>query len=195
MILMIDNFDSFTYNLVQYFKILGREIVVKKNNEVSIADIEKMNPDIIVISPGPKNPKEAGITLDVIKKYKGKKPILGICLGHQAIAESFGGEVVRALTPMHGRVSKISHNGKGVFKGLKDEIMVTRYHSLVAKRESLPKELEITAWTSEGEIMGIRHREHLIEGVQFHPEAILTEFGLKMLENFLLEVENANKGV
>lgn len=195
MILMIDNFDSFTYNLVQYLEMLNEKVIVKRNNEIKIEEIEKLNPEIIVISPGPGNPKEAGITLDVIKYFKGKIPILGICLGHQSIGEIFGGKVIKAKEPIHGKVYPITHNNKGVFKNLKNPLNVTRYHSLIIERESLPEELEITGETENGEIMGIKHKKYLIEGVQFHPEAILTECGLEMLNNFLEEARNDNKGV
>lgn len=195
MILMIDNFDSFTYNLVQYLEMLNENVIVKRNNEIKIEEIEKLNPEIIVISPGPGNPKEAGITLDVIKYFKGKIPILGICLGHQSIGEIFGGKVIKAKEPIHGKVYPITHNNKGVFKNLKNPLNVTRYHSLIIERESLPEELEITGETENGEIMGIKHKKYLIEGVQFHPEAILTECGLEMLNNFLEEARNDNKGV
>ncbi|MGX6592559.1 anthranilate synthase component II [Cetobacterium ceti] len=195
MILMIDNFDSFTYNLVQYLEMLNEKVIVKRNNEIKIEEIEKLNPEIIVISPGPGNPKEAGITLDVIKYFKGKIPILGICLGHQSIGEIFGGKVIKAKEPIHGKVYPITHNNKGVFKNLKNPLNVTRYHSLIIERESLPEELEITGETENGEIMGIKHKKYLIEGVQFHPEAILTECGLEILNNFLEEARNDNKGV
>lgn len=195
MILMIDNFDSFTYNLVQYLEMLNEKVIVKRNNEIKIEEIEKLNPEIIVISPGPGNPKEAGITLDVIKYFKGKIPILGICLGHQSIGEIFGGKIIKAKEPIHGKVYPITHNNKGVFKNLKNPLNVTRYHSLIIERESLPEELEITGKTESGEIMGIKHKEYLIEGVQFHPEAILTECGLEILNNFLEEARSGNKRV
>lgn len=195
MILMIDNFDSFTYNLVQYLEMLNEKVIVKRNNEIKIEEIEKLNPEIIVISPGPGNPKEAGITLDVIKYFKGKIPILGICLGHQSIGEIFGGKIIKAKEPIHGKVYPITHNNKGVFKNLKNPLNVTRYHSLIIERESLPEELEITGKTESGEIMGIKHKKYLIEGVQFHPEAILTECGLEILNNFLEEARSGNKRV
>lgn len=190
---MIDNFDSFTYNLVQYFEVLKEEILVKKNNEITIDEIKKLNPEIVVISPGPGNPKGAGITLEVIKNLKGIFPILGICLGHQSIGEYFGGNVVKGSSPFHGKVSSITHNNLGVFKNLKNPLNVTRYHSLIVEKESLPEELIVTAQTDLGEIMGLKHRDYLIEGVQFHPEAILTECGLELLENFLKEVRYVNK--
>lgn len=193
MILMIDNFDSFTYNLVQYLEMLNEEVVVKRNNDIDIEEIEKLNPDIIVISPGPGNPKEAGISMEVIEKFKGKIAILGICLGHQSIGEVFKANIVKGKEPVHGKIFPITHNKKGVFKNLLSPLNVTRYHSLVVDRESLPDCLEITAETENGEIMGIRHKEFLIEGVQFHPEAILTEYGLDMLRNFLMEAKDVNK--
>lgn len=185
MILMIDNFDSFTYNLVQYLMQLGREVKVARNNALTLADIRAMNPDMIVLSPGPKTPQEAGICLSVVQELQDEFPILGICLGHQTIGQAFGGSVQKGLEPVHGKVHPIRHRDTGVFKGLKNPIQVTRYHSLVVDRETLPDCLEITAETLEGEIMGLRHKDKLIEGVQFHPEAILTENGLEMLANFL----------
>lgn len=185
MILMIDNFDSFTYNLVQYLMQLGREVKVARNNALTLADIRAMNPDMIVLSPGPKTPQEAGICLSVVQELQDEFPILGICLGHQTIGQAFGGSVQKGLEPVHGKVHPIRHQDTGVFKGLKNPIQVTRYHSLVVDRETLPDCLEITAETLQGEIMGLRHKDKLIEGVQFHPEAILTENGLEMLANFL----------
>lgn len=190
---MIDNFDSFTYNLVQYLEILNEKVLVKKNNETTIDEIFLLNPEIIVLSPGPGNPKNAGITLDVIDKFKGKIPILGICLGHQAIGQYFGGDIIKGLKPYHGKISKINHKNLGVFKGLKTPLNVTRYHSLLIKSSTLPKELIITAETELKEIMGVRHKKYIIEGVQFHPEAILTECGLELLNNFLMEVRGVNK--
>ena len=187
MILMIDNYDSFTYNLVQYLECLKEEVLVFRNDEISLDEIEGLNPDMIVLSPGPCTPKEAGICIDVVKTFKGKLPILGICLGHQAIGQVFGGDVIKAVQPVHGKVHPIEHTNEGVFKGLKSPLRVTRYHSLVLKRETLPKCFDITAQTIDGEIMGIKHRDYLIEGVQFHPEAILTEMGMKLLENFLIQ--------
>lgn len=192
MILMIDNYDSFVYNLVQYIGELGEEVVVKRNDEINITDIEKMNPEIIVLSPGPCSPTESGICLDVVDNFKGKKPILGICLGHQTIGHAFGGKVVRANKPVHGKVHSINHIDKGVFKGLNNPLNVTRYHSLVVDNDSLPDELEVTALTKEGEIMGLRHKDYLIEGVQFHPEAILSEQGHDILRNF---IKRAREGV
>jgi para-aminobenzoate synthetase component 2 len=185
MILMIDNYDSFTYNLVQYLMELGEDIIVKRNDEINTDEIEKLSPDMIIISPGPCTPVEAGISLETIEKFKGKIPILGICLGHQSIAQVFGGNIIKAEEPVHGKVHEITHRNIGVFRGLKNPLKVTRYHSLIVERESLPSSLEITAEGPKGEIMGLRHREYPIEGVQFHPEAILTEQGLELLKNFL----------
>ncbi|OUM95512.1 MAG: anthranilate synthase component 2 [Thermobacillus sp. ZCTH02-B1] len=185
MILVIDNYDSFTYNLVQYLGELGEEIVVRRNDEIDLAGIEALAPDHILISPGPCTPNEAGISLALIEHFKGKIPILGVCLGHQAIGQAFGGEVVRADHLMHGKTSEIHHSGKGVFAGVPSPFTATRYHSLIVKRETLPDCLEITAETAEGEIMGLRHREYPVEGVQFHPESIMTEHGKTILRNFL----------
>jgi para-aminobenzoate synthetase component 2 len=185
MILVIDNYDSFTYNLVQYLGELGEEIVVRRNDEIDLAGIEALAPDHILISPGPCTPNEAGISLALIDHFKGKIPIFGVCLGHQAIGQAFGGEVVRAENLMHGKTSEIHHTGKGVFAGLPSPFTATRYHSLIVKRETLPDCLEITAETETGEIMGIKHKEYLVEGVQFHPESIMTEHGRTMLRNFL----------
>ncbi|MBB5370629.1 MULTISPECIES: aminodeoxychorismate/anthranilate synthase component II [unclassified Janthinobacterium] len=185
MLLMIDNYDSFTYNIVQYFGELGEDVRVYRNDEISIADIEALNPDRICISPGPKAPAQAGISVEVLKHFAGKKPILGVCLGHQAIGEAFGGKVIRAKQVMHGKTSVIAHTGVGVFKNLPSPFTVIRYHSLAIERASLPSCLEVTAWTDDGEIMGVRHREYDIEGVQFHPESILSEHGHALLKNFL----------
>ncbi|MFN3740584.1 MAG: anthranilate synthase component II [Thermodesulfovibrionales bacterium] len=185
MLLMIDNYDSFTYNLVQYFGELGEEVIVFRNDRITIPEIEKIKPDRIVISPGPCTPKEAGISIEVIKYFKGKLPILGVCLGHQAIGAAFGGRIVRAKNLMHGKTSMIFHDGKTIFEGLPSPFEATRYHSLVIERETLPEELIITAWTEDGEIMGVRHRRYIIEGVQFHPESILTKHGHDILRNFL----------
>lgn len=185
MILMIDNFDSFTYNLVQYLMQLGREVKVVRNNAITLEEIRTLNPDMIVLSPGPKTPLEAGICIAVVEELQDEFPILGICLGHQTIGLAFGGKIIEGLEPVHGKVFPIRHTGVGVFSGLKNPISVTRYHSLIVDRHSLPDFLEITAETEAGEIMGLRHKEKLIEGVQFHPEAILTEHGLDMLANFL----------
>ncbi|MGO4349215.1 aminodeoxychorismate/anthranilate synthase component II [Paenibacillus sp. MCAF9] len=185
MILVIDNYDSFTYNLVQYLGELGEDITVKRNDEIDLAGIEALAPDHILISPGPCSPNEAGISLSLIEHFKGKIPIFGVCLGHQSIGQAFGGEVVRAEKLMHGKTSAIYHQGKSVFEGLPSPFIATRYHSLIVRRETLPDCLEITAETDEGEIMGLRHKEYAIEGVQFHPESIITEHGLTMLRNFL----------
>ncbi|ASM48535.1 para-aminobenzoate synthetase component II [Pseudoalteromonas espejiana DSM 9414] len=190
MLLMIDNYDSFTYNLVQYFQRLDQEVLVKRNDEISVAQIKQLNPQHIVISPGPCTPNEAGISLSVVEQLKGIYPILGICLGHQSIAQALGGKVIRAKQVMHGKTSPIVHNNKGVFTGLENPLTVCRYHSLVVEKHSLPSELAITAWsqTEQGEfdeIMGLLHTELALEGVQFHPEAILTTQGLELLANFL----------
>lgn len=193
MLLMIDNYDSFTYNLVQYFGELGEDIHVFRNDKLKIEDIVKLNPDRIVISPGPCTPKEAGISIDVIKYFAGKIPMLGVCLGHQAIGEAFGGDIIRADRLMHGKISMIFHDGKTIFEGIPNPFEATRYHSLIIKRETLPSCLEISAETKEGEIMGVRHKEFKIEGVQFHPESILTKAGMDILRNFLKI--KADKGV
>ncbi|MCY6370808.1 anthranilate synthase component II [Clostridium ganghwense] len=185
MFLMIDNYDSFVYNLVRYFNELEEEIKVYRNDKIIIEDIEKMKVEGIIISPGPKAPKDAGISIDIINNFKGKIPILGICLGHQTIGYTFGGRIVKGERPMHGKISKVCHKGEGVFKNIKNPLKVTRYHSLVVERESLPSCLDITCHTEEGVIMGLRHREYDIEGVQFHPEAELTEFGHEILKNFI----------
>ena len=189
MILMIDNYDSFTYNIVQYLLELGAEVEVRRNDEITIAEIEAMAPEKIVISPGPCTPNEAGISLEAVDHFAGKIPILGICLGHQSIGQSFGGTIGSAGSVMHGKTSAIHHNGEGVFAGLKQPFEATRYHSLVVDKATLPSTLEVTAWTEKDgevdEIMGLRHRELGIEGVQFHPESILTEHGYDLLNNFL----------
>ncbi len=190
MILMIDNFDSFTYNLVQYLQGLQEDVAVYRNDAITCAQIETLNPDCIVISPGPKTPDEAGVSLEVIRCFTGRIPILGVCLGHQAIGQAFGATVIKALEPVHGKVHAITHGNAGVFRGLNNPLRVTRYHSLVLDKESLPECLEITAWTDAGEIMGIRHKTQLVEGVQFHPEAILTEMGMALLQNFLVEAKH-----
>ncbi len=182
---MIDNYDSFTYNLVQYFGELGEEIEVFRNDKVSISEIEKLNPEMLVISPGPGTPKDAGISSDLINHFTGKMPILGVCLGHQCIGESFGGKIVPAPRLMHGKTSLIHHNGKDIFKKLSNPFKATRYHSLIIEKETLPDCLEINAWTEEQEIMGVKHKKHLVWGVQFHPESILTRCGKKLLNNFL----------
>ncbi|CAH2804688.1 MAG: Anthranilate synthase, amidotransferase component (EC @ Para-aminobenzoate synthase, amidotransferase component (EC [uncultured Caballeronia sp.] len=185
MLMMIDNYDSFTYNLVQYFGELGEDVRTYRNDEITLDEIAKLNLERICLSPGPSNPQHAGITLDVLREFSGKIPILGVCLGHQAIGEAFGGRVVRAQTIMHGKVSMIETDCRGVFSDLPKHFSVTRYHSLVIERESLPDCLEISAWTPDGEIMGVRHKELAVEGVQFHPESILSEHGHAVLENFV----------
>lgn len=185
MLLMIDNYDSFTYNIVQYFGELGEEVRTVRNDEITLEQIAAINPDRICISPGPKAPKDAGISLDILREFKGKLPILGVCLGHQAIGEAFGGNVIRAKQVMHGKTSQIAHTGDGVFKDLPSPFTVIRYHSLAIERSSLPSCLEVTAWTDDGEIMGVRHKEYDIEGVQFHPESILSEHGHALFKNFL----------
>ncbi|MGO9445947.1 MAG: anthranilate synthase component II [Thiobacillaceae bacterium] len=187
MLLMIDNYDSFTYNLVQYFGELGEDVKVVRNDEIDLAGIAKLKPDHIVVSPGPCTPNEAGVSVPLIKEFAGKVPILGVCLGHQSIGQAFGGEIIRAQKLMHGKTSPIYHVGTGVFAGLPSPFTATRYHSLVIARESLPDCLKITAWTDDGEIMGVRHHSMIVEGVQFHPESILTEHGHQMLSNFLKE--------
>jgi len=190
MLLMIDNYDSFTYNLVQYFGELGQKVNVYRNDEITVDEIENLKPKHVVISPGPCTPNEAGISLELVEKLAGKIPILGVCLGFQAIAQTFGGNIIGAQRIMHGKVSPIHHTGKGVFKGLKNPLNATRYHSLVAEQSTLPECLEVTAWTNNDsgsieEIMGVRHKTLAIEGVQFHPESILTEHGHQMLNTFL----------
>ncbi len=185
MLLMIDNYDSFTYNLVQYLGELGEDIKVFRNDKITIPEIEELNPERIVISPGPCTPKKAGISVDVIRHFAGKIPILGVCLGHQAIGAAFGGDIVNAPRLMHGKTSMIYHDGRTIFEMLPNPFEATRYHSLIIKRETLPDCLEITAWTDMDEIMGVRHKEFIIEGVQFHPESILTKVGKDLLRNFL----------
>jgi anthranilate synthase component 2 len=185
MLLMIDNYDSFTYNIVQYFGELGEEVRTVRNDEITLNDIDVLKPDRICISPGPKSPVDAGISVDVLQQFAGKLPILGVCLGHQAIGAAFGGKVVRAREVMHGKTSRIAHTGEGVFKGLPSPFTVIRYHSLAIERASLPDCLEVTAWTDDGEIMGVRHKQFDIEGVQFHPESILSEHGHALFKNFL----------
>src|SRR5262245_32616564 len=185
MLLMIDNYDSFTYNLVQYLGELGADVKVVRNDEVAIDEVERMRPGRIVISPGPCSPNEAGISVAAIVHFGGVMPILGVCLGHQAIGQAYGGKVIHAKTLMHGKTSPIHHSGAGVFAGLPSPFTATRYHSLAVERSSLPDCLEVTAWTDDGEIMGLRHRTLPVEGVQFHPEAILTEHGHALLGNFL----------
>jgi anthranilate synthase component 2 len=195
MLLMIDNYDSFTYNLVQYFGELGQEVKTVRNDEISIEEIEEISPEFIVISPGPCTPNEAGISLEVIKYFTGKIPILGVCLGFQSLVQAFGGNIIGAKEIMHGKVSEVFHKDIGVFKNLKSPLNATRYHSLVAEQSSLPECFEITSWTEDNnnqldEIMGVRHKEYALEGVQFHPESILTEHGHEMLDNFINEYGN-----
>jgi anthranilate synthase component 2 len=182
---MIDNYDSFTYNLVQYFGELGQDVRVVRNDQITVDEIGALKPDHIVISPGPCTPNEAGVSIDTILHYAGKIPILGVCLGHQSIGQAFGGKIIRARQLMHGKTSMIHHSGKGVFAGLANPFEATRYHSLVIERETCPPVLEITAWTEDGEIMGVRHKTLAVEGVQFHPESILTQHGHQLLSNFL----------
>lgn len=185
MLLMIDNYDSFTYNLVQYFAELGEEVVVYRNDEITLEKIAALKPERIVISPGPCTPNEAGVSLSVINEFCEAVPVLGVCLGHQSIGQAFGGKVVHAKQLMHGKTSPIFHNNQGVFRNLPNPFVATRYHSLVVERSTLPDCLEITAWTDDGEIMGLRHKTLAIEGIQFHPESILSEHGHDMLQNFL----------
>ena len=192
MLLMIDNFDSFTYNLVQYLGELGEDVRVFRNNALTVEEVGELAPEVIVISPGPCTPKEAGISVALIQRYAGKIPILGVCLGHQSIGAALGGNIVRADRIMHGKTSPILHDGRTIFAGLPNPFQATRYHSLVIERATLPACLEISAWTAEGEIMGVRHRELLLEGIQFHPESILTIEGKKLLGNFLQLAHHAH---
>ncbi|GAM11780.1 anthranilate synthase component 2 [Geobacter sp. OR-1] len=185
MLLMIDNYDSFTYNIVQYFGQLGEDVQVYRNDRISLEEIERLAPKRLVVSPGPCSPEEAGISVAAIRHFAGKIPILGVCLGHQSIGAAFGGKVVGSATLMHGKTSLIHHDGKGLFRGVPNPFNATRYHSLIVERSSFPDCLEITAWVEEGEVMGLRHRELPLWGVQFHPESILTEGGMDMLRNFL----------
>lgn len=185
MLFMIDNYDSFTYNLVQYFQELGEEVEVRRNDKITVAEIEKRNPRRLVVSPGPCSPEQAGISVEAIRSMAGKVPILGVCLGHQSIGAAFGGRIIRAAFLMHGKTSPIYHHGQGLFKGLANPFDATRYHSLIVERVSLPDCLRVTAWTKEDEIMGMEHRELPVWGVQFHPESILTIEGKKLLKNFL----------
>jgi anthranilate synthase/aminodeoxychorismate synthase-like glutamine amidotransferase len=185
MILVVDNYDSFTYNLVQYLGELGAQLEVRRNDQITIDEIEQLGPERIVISPGPKTPSEAGICLDVILNFSGRVPILGVCLGHQAIGQAFGGKVIRAPEIMHGKTSLISHDGMTVFSGLPNPFAATRYHSLIVERDSLPECLAVSATSPDGLIMGLRHKKLKVEGVQFHPESVLTDAGMKLLANFL----------
>jgi anthranilate synthase component II len=187
MLVMIDNYDSFTYNLVQYLGELGEDVRVYRNDEITVEGVERLQPARIVISPGPCTPNEAGISVPLIRSLAGKVPILGVCLGHQAIGQAFGGKIVHARQVMHGKTSAIHHDSRGVFRGLPGDFTATRYHSLVIEKASLPVSLEVSAWTDDGEIMGVRHREFAVEGVQFHPESVLTEHGHRLLGNFLGE--------
>ncbi|HEY9397179.1 MAG TPA: aminodeoxychorismate/anthranilate synthase component II [Burkholderiales bacterium] len=189
MLLMIDNYDSFTYNLVQYLGELGEDVRVYRNDEITLEEIERLAPDRIVVSPGPCTPNEAGISVPLIQKFAGKIPILGVCLGHQSIGQAFGGKVVHAGKVMHGKTSTVHHTDEGVFRGLPQDFHATRYHSLAIERDSMPDCLEITAQSEDGEIMGVRHKELAVEGVQFHPESILTEHGHQLLRNFLTETK------
>jgi len=185
MILLLDNYDSFTYNLAQYLGQLGQKLEVRRNDKITLKEIEELKPERIVISPGPCTPKEAGISVPLIERFAGEVPILGVCLGHQAIGAAFGGRVIRAPKLMHGKTSEIHHDGKTIFHGLPQDFRATRYHSLIVERKSLPRSLEISAETADGTIMGLRHRSFRVEGVQFHPESVLTDAGFKLLENFL----------
>lgn len=193
MILMIDNYDSFTYNLVQYLGEMGEELKVIRNDQISIPGIEELDPKFLMISPGPCSPNEAGISLEAINGFAGKTPIFGVCLGHQSIAQVFGGEVVRAARLMHGKTSLVYHDGKTIFEGVENPFPAARYHSLIVKKETLPDCLEVSAWTDEGEIMAIRHKTLPVEGVQFHPESILTTPGKRLLRNFLAHYKTAKE--
>jgi 4-amino-4-deoxychorismate synthase (2-amino-4-deoxychorismate-forming) component II len=185
MILLLDNYDSFTYNLAQYLGQMGQELLIRRNDQIALDEIEERKPERIVISPGPCTPKEAGISVPLIERFAGKIPILGVCLGHQSIGAAFGGHVIRAPKVMHGKTSQIRHDSQTIFHGLPQDFQATRYHSLIVERETLPQELEISAETSDGIIMGLRHRRFKVEGVQFHPESVLTDSGFRLLENFL----------
>jgi len=190
---MIDNYDSFTYNLVHYLSELGEEVVVHRNDKITLEDIGKLDPDMMVISPGPCTPKEAGISVDAIKEFAGRMPILGVCLGHQSVAYAYGGDIVRAARLLHGKTSQIHHDKKGIYKNIPDPFEATRYHSLLVKKETLPDCFEITAWTDQDEIMGIRHKEYMIEALQFHPESILTKHGKDLLKNFITLAKKYNE--
>jgi anthranilate synthase component 2 len=185
MVFVLDNYDSFTYNLVQYMGELGAEMTVRRNDELSVDEVEALQPERILLSPGPCTPHEAGISIDLIRRFAGKVPVLGVCLGHQAIGAAFGGKVVRALQLMHGKTSEVTHDGKTIFSGIQSPMTCTRYHSLIVSEEGLPAELEVTARTADGTIMGLRHREFPVEGVQFHPESVLTQDGKRLIRNFL----------
>ncbi|MFD2706347.1 aminodeoxychorismate/anthranilate synthase component II [Salibacterium lacus] len=194
MILMIDNYDSFTYNLVQYLGEMGEELVVRRNDKITLEEIEEMAPDFLMVSPGPCSPDEAGISMEAVKRFAGRIPVFGVCLGHQSIAQVFGGVVIRAGRLMHGKTSEIHHDGQSIYKGLPDPFTATRYHSLIVERETLPDCFEITSETSHGEIMGIRHKTKAVEGVQFHPESIMTGEGRQLLRNFI-EAHKSPQGV
>ena len=185
MLLMIDNYDSFTYNLVQYFGELGQTVEVFRNDQITIKEIEQLDPEYLVISPGPCNPSKAGISLQVVSTFAGRIPIFGVCLGHQSIGQALGGNIIHAKTLMHGKLSMVHHNGEGVFSGIENPFQATRYHSLVIEKETMPQCLEVTAWTDDGEIMAVKHKTLAIEGVQFHPESLMTDHGHDMLRNFL----------
>jgi anthranilate synthase/aminodeoxychorismate synthase-like glutamine amidotransferase len=185
MVFVLDNYDSFTYNLVQYMGELGAEMTVRRNDELTVDEVEALEPDRILLSPGPCTPQEAGISIDLVRHFTGKVPILGVCLGHQAIGAAFGGDVVRAPQLMHGKTSDVAHDGKTIFSGIQSPMICTRYHSLIVAEKGLPDELEITARTADGTIMGLRHRQHAVEGVQFHPESVLTHDGKRLIKNFL----------
>ena len=185
MLLMIDNYDSFTYNLVQYFGELGQTVEVFRNDQITVKEIEQRDPEYLVISPGPCNPSKAGISLEVVSAFAGRIPIFGVCLGHQSIGQALGGNIIHAKTLMHGKLSMVHHNGEGVFSGIENPFQATRYHSLVIEKETMPQCLEVTAWTDDGEIMAVKHKTLAIEGVQFHPESLMTDHGHDMLRNFL----------
>jgi anthranilate synthase component 2 len=185
MVFVLDNYDSFTYNLVQYMGELGAEMTVRRNDELTVDQVEALEPDRILLSPGPCTPQEAGISIDLVRHFAGKVPVLGVCLGHQAIGAAFGGDVVRAPQLMHGKTSEVAHDGKTIFSGIQSPMVCTRYHSLIVAEKGLPDELEITARTADGTIMGLRHRQHAVEGVQFHPESVLTQDGKRLIKNFL----------
>jgi anthranilate synthase/aminodeoxychorismate synthase-like glutamine amidotransferase len=193
MLLMIDNYDSFTYNLVQYFGELGQDVKVYRNDAIKLDEIEQMQPDMLVISPGPCTPDKAGVAMDAIRRFAGRIPMLGVCLGHQAIGQVFGARVVKAAQPVHGKISFMQHDGRTIYKGIDNPLRVCRYHSLVLEPNSIPDDIEITATTEDGEIMGIRHKNYIIEGIQFHPEAILTHQGRELLSNFIGMVKSLKR--